>query len=88
MPSPSVPAHPVAQAPERKTKDRPGVAPVQQLEGVRVAPRDTADQVAVGQPALFARVLAGRFPAAATGHGSRQGNTDAHLLGVSTGFHV
>ena len=37
---------------------------------------------------LLPRILAGRFPAAATGHGSGQGNTDTHLLGISTRFHV
>ena len=81
-------AHPVAEAPEGEAEDGPGVAPVEQLEGIGVAPRDTADQVAVGQPALVPRVLAGRFPVAAMGHGSRQGNTETHLLGISTGFHV
>ena len=69
-------AHPVAEATERETENRPRVAVIEKLEGLGVPPRHAANEVAVGQTALLQPSLRGRFPATATGHSSRQG--DAH----------
>ena len=81
-------AHPVAEPPEGEAENRPRIAVVERLEGVRIPPGDAPDQVAVGQPAEVWQVQAGRFPVALMGHGGWQGEADAHLLGISTEFHV
>src|SRR4029079_18121805 len=81
-------AHPITEASQREAEDRPRVAVVELFEGACITPGHPLEQVAVTQPALFARGLVSRFAAGALGHGSGQSNADAHLLGISTGCHA